>query len=153
MARLSDSVTSEREYLAALDCPPIEQPAFNPPAPLSAQQVALVSSAGLMRRGDSNVHAGAADYRSFGNDINDSDLLINHVSINFDRTAFAEDVNTVFPRRQLQALADDGLIGGCADTHYAFMGATAPDKMQPHATELAGKLQADGVTAVCLLPV
>ncbi len=153
MARLTDSVDSERQYLETLECNPIESPAFNPPRPLSECKVALVSSAGLMRRGDTNVPAGAADYRSFGRDIDDSELMINHVSVNFDRSAFAEDVNTVLPRQLLQSLADDGAIAAAADEHYAFMGATAPERLQPYAETLATHLLAHDVNTVCLLPV
>ena len=112
-----------------------------------------MSSAGLMRRGDANVRANAADYRSFGADVADRELLINHVSVNFDRSAFAEDVNSVFPRQLLNSLARDGAIGAASEQHYSFMGATAPEKMQPHATALAEHMLAKKTDAVCLLPV
>ncbi len=153
MARLTDSVDSERQYLESLECNAIDNPAFNPPQPLTDCKVALISSAGLMRRGDANVPANAADYRSFGNAIIDAELMINHVSVNFDRSAFAEDVNTVFPRELLQSLDDDGTIAGASDEHYSFMGATAPERLQPHAEQLAAHLLARDVNTVCLLPV
>ncbi len=153
MARLSDSVDSERQYLESLECATFEQPAFNAPRKLANCNVALVSSAGLMRRGDDNVRAGTAEYRSFDNKIEDGELLVNHVSVNFDRTAFAEDVNTVFPRQLLQTLASDGVIASASDEHYAFMGATAPEQMQSHAATLASHLHSRSVDTVCLLPV
>lgn len=153
MARLSDSVASERHHLETLECPSFDQPAFNAARKLADCKVALVSSAGLMRRADSNVRANAADYRSFGDDTADRELLINHVSVNFDRSAFAEDVNSVFPRQLLKTLARDGAIGAASDEHYSFMGATAPQKMQPHAAELAQRMRSRDIDTVCLLPV
>jgi D-proline reductase (dithiol) PrdB len=79
--------------------------------------------------------------------------LISHVSINFDRTGFQEDWNTVFPIDRLNELAAAGVIGSVADTHYSFMGAAEPDLIEPHARELAGHLKRDNVDAVLLPPV
>jgi D-proline reductase (dithiol) PrdB len=78
---------------------------------------------------------------------------MSHISINFDRTGFQEDWNVAFPLDRLNELAADGVIGSVARTHYAFMGATDPVEMEPHARELAGRLKADRVDAVILSPV
>ena len=47
----------------------------------------------------------------------------------------------------------DHEIGGVAELHYSFMGATAADEMRDSAEELAGHLHADGGQAVLLVPV
>ncbi len=82
-----------------------------------------------------------------------ADLLCSHISINFDRTGFQEDWNVVFPLDRLNELAAAETIGSVAATHYSFMGATDPVKMEPHAHELAGRLKADAVDAIILPPV
>ena len=81
------------------------------------------------------------------------ELLISHISINFDRTGFQEDWNVVFPLDRLNELAAEGTIGSVAATHYSFMGATDPLQMEPYARELAVRLKADAVDAVILPPV
>lgn len=153
MARLQDSVDNERAHLEALECPVFEQAAFTPPRPLSECRVALISTAGLMQRGSDNIRAGASDYRSIDETIAESDILINHVSVNFDRTAFAEDINSVFPRQRLKELEQQRTIAHAAAEHYSFMGATAPEAMESHAHALAADLKSKGINTVCLLPV
>lgn len=153
MPKLSDVVATERTHLESLECPTFEQTAFEPPKALKDCKIALISSAGLMNRHDENVRGGAAGYRSFPNTSTDRDLLINHVSVNFDRSGFAADANTVFPRERLRQLADDGIIGSAAKEHYSFMGAASTDQMEEHVLALAGHLKENNVDAVCLLPV
>lgn len=153
MARLSDSVENERKYLEALECPTFEQTAFTPPRALSDCRVTLISTAGLMQRGDENVPAGTGGYRTIDSTVADADILINHVSVNFDRTAFAEDINSVFPRQRLAELAQQGFIAHAATEHYSFMGATDPAQMQQHVHSLATELKSKNINTVCLLPV
>jgi D-proline reductase (dithiol) PrdB len=153
MARLSDSVENERKYLEGLECPTFAQTAFTPPRALSDCKVALISTAGLMQRGDVNVPAGTGGYRIIDSTVADADILINHVSINFDRTAFAEDVNSVFPRQRLAALEQQQIIAHAATEHYSFMGATAPEKMEEQVHALATDLKSKNINTVCLLPV
>ena len=153
MARLSDSVENERKYLEGLECPTFTHTAFTPPRALSDCRVALISTAGLMRRDDANVPAGTGGYRTIDGTVADADILINHVSINFDRTAFAEDINSVFPRRRLAELEQQKIIEQAASEHYSFMGATAPEHMEEHVRTLATELKSKNINTVCLLPV
>ncbi len=153
MPKLTDVVATERANLESLECPTFEQTAFEPPKLLTECKVALISSAGLMNRHDDNVSGNAAGYRSFPNANTDRDLLVNHISVNFDRTGFAADANTVFPRERLRQLADDGIIGAAAKEHYSFLGATAPEEMKEHVQQLVTQLKENNVDAVCLLPV
>ncbi|MCP5153023.1 MAG: hypothetical protein H6983_02575 [Ectothiorhodospiraceae bacterium] len=78
---------------------------------------------------------------------------MSHVSVNFDRTGYQQALSTVFPRTQLHALREEGVVGSVAGTHYSFMGATPPDAMEQAARELAPRLRADGVNTVLLAPV
>jgi D-proline reductase (dithiol) PrdB len=120
---------------------------------LSQRRIAIVSSAGLVVRGEDPFRGRDPDYRAIPADTTAQELLISHISINFDRTGFQEDWNVVFPLDRLNELAADGVIGSVAATHYAFMGATDPVQMEPHARELAGRLKQAAVDAVILPPV
>ena len=78
---------------------------------------------------------------------------MSHISVNFDRTGFQQDINTVLPLDRLAELAAGKVIGSVAATHYSFMGATDPVKMQGAAAQVAGLLKADQVDAALLVPV
>jgi len=81
------------------------------------------------------------------------ELVMSHVSVNFDRTGFQQDINVVFPIDRLKELAAEGVIGEVADYHYSFMGAPPPRSLDPKARQLAGMLKKDRVDAVLLTPV
>ena len=153
MTRLSDLPPAQAKRLAELECPDFEtRPWVTGPA-LSQRRVAIVSSAGLVVRGEMPFRGRDPDYRVIPAAIKPEDLLISHISINFDRTGFQEDRNVVFPLDRLNDLANEDVIGSVAATHYSFMGATDPVQMEPHARELAGRLKRDRVDAVILPPV
>ncbi len=121
--------------------------------PLSQRRVAIVSTAGLQRLGDETFTRQSGDYRVIPKELADSDFYMSHLSTNFDRTGFQQDVNVVFPIDRLKELEEEGVIGSVADFHYSFMGAIAPEQMEPSARRLAGLLKDDGVDAVLLCPV
>jgi len=153
MVRLSDVVAAERANLEALECPDMPAAPIQPARALSDCRVALISSAGLMRRGDKNVPGNAADYRTISSDTDDSDILMNHISVNFDRSAYTEDLNSILPRDRLAELAQQGVIGAAAEHHYSFMGATGPEQMKANVDKLIDKLDSNRINTVCLLPV
>ena len=78
---------------------------------------------------------------------------MSHVSVNYDRTGFQEDVNVVLPLDRLRELEREREIGAVADFHYSFMGAAPIRALEAKATELAGLLKKDRVDAVLLSPV
>ena len=82
-----------------------------------------------------------------------NELVMTHLSINFDRSGFQQDLNVIFPVDRLRELAKEGIIGSVADFHYSFMGASDPASMEKQAREVAGLLKKDKVDAVLLLPV
>ena len=153
MTRLTDLPSAQAKRLAELECPDFAtRPWVTGPA-LSQRRVAIVSSAGLVVRGENPFRGRDADYRVIPTDTMPEQLLISHISINFDRTGFQEDWNIIFPLDRLGELAAEGAIGSVASTHYSFMGATDPVQMEPHARELADRLKQDAVDAVVLPPV
>ena len=153
MTRLTDLPPAQAKRLAELECPDFTTRPFVKGPPLDQRRVAIVSSAGLVVRGETPFRGRDADYRVIPGDTSPADLLISHISINFDRTGFQEDRNVVFPLERLNDLAADGAIGSVAQTHYSFMGATDPVEMEPHARDVAAQLKADRVDAVILSPV
>ena len=139
--------------LAELECPKFTAAPWVDGPPLSKRRVAIVSSAGLVVRGDRVFRGRDADYRAIPATTGPDELLCSHISINFDRTGFQEDWNVVFPLDRLNELASEGIIGSVAATHYSFMGATDPVQMVDGAREVAGKLTQDNVDAVLLTSV
>ena len=139
--------------MLALPLPEFESTPWAEAPTLSDARVAIVSTAGLHRRSDTRFRGGAGDYRIIPGDIDPADLLMSHVSVNFDRSGFQQDVNVVFPLGLLQDMAADGRIGSVAAWHYSFMGATDPVQMEESAQDVARLLKQDNVTAVLLVPV
>jgi D-proline reductase (dithiol) PrdB len=153
MTRLTDLPPAQAKRLAELECPDFKKRPWVTGPALSRRRVAIVSSAGLVLRGEDPFRGRDPDYRVIPSETKPDELLISHISINFDRTGFQEDWNVVFPLDRLSELAAEGSIGSVAATHYSFMGATDPAPMEPHARQLAGRLKSDQVDAVILSPV
>src|SRR6266478_8720888 len=153
MARLTDLPTAQAKRYAELECPDFATTPWVGGPPLAQRRVAIVSSAGLVVRGEKPFRGRDADYRVIPSSTRPDRLMLSHISINLDRTGFQEDWNVVFPLDRLNELAAEGVIGAVAATHYSFMGATDPVQMEPFARELAGRLKADAVDAVILSPV
>ena len=153
MARMADLPETLAAHLKVLPLPSFNDTPFVAGPPLAARRVALISTAGLSRRSDHRFAAGDADYRVLPGNLAGNDLIMSHISVNYDRTGFQEDVNVVFPIDRLRELADARIVGSMADLHYSFMGATSPEDLEPAAKTLAGHLKADDVNAVVLVPV
>ena len=153
MARLSDMPEALGQHLLNLPCEAMgETPCASGP-PLSERRVAIISTAGLGRRGEEGFSAGANDYRVLPADLPPGEIVMSHISVNYDRTGFQDDVNICFPLDRLREMAADGEIGSVADFHYSFMGATDPAEMKAAVDTLIRPMQAEGVNAVVLIPV
>ncbi len=153
MVRLTDIPEPARRMLLELPCPTFNTRPWVSGPPLRERRVAMISTAGLHTRGDRTFSADAADYRVIPGDVGTNDLVMSHISSSFDRTGFQQDLNVVLPLDRLRELAADGVIGSVADFHYSFMGATAPEKMEPSVRYLAPLLKQDRIDAVLLAPV
>ena len=153
--RLSELPDVEARHLS-LDrvvCPTYDDTPLLPGPALDRRRVALISTAGLHKRGDRPFQPGDGSYRVIAADTPAADLVMSHISVNFDRTGFQQDHNVVFPIDRLRELVAAGTVGAMAALHYSFMGAFPPAAAEPHASHLAGLLKADRVDAVLLVPV
>jgi D-proline reductase (dithiol) PrdB len=153
MARLTDLPAAVAKRYAELECPDFKTTPWASGPPLSQRRIAIVSSAGLVVRGEKPFRGRDPDYRVIPSSTPPDQLLLSHISINLDRTGFQEDWNVVFPLDRLNELASDGVIGSVAATHYSFMGATDPVQMEGYAREVAGLLKQDQVDGVILSPI
>ena len=153
MARLEDIPGPTRTAVATIDCPAFETTPFVSGPPLSKRRVAIVSSAALIERGDKPFDFGSGECRPLQRSANADDILISHVSINFDRAGYQRDINVVYPIDRLKHMAIDGLIGSVANTHYTVMGSTDPAARVESADFIAAAFKADHVDAVVLAPV
>ena len=153
MARLEDFDPTSRKHFADMEMPTFASMPWVSPKPAAKSRIAIISTAGLQRRGDRPFAAGSGDYRLIPGDVAAGDLVMSHISTNFDRTGFQEDHNVVLPIDRLNELAAAGEIGSVATIHYSFMGATHPDKLERTARSLARLLKQDNVDAVLLVPV
>ncbi len=153
MARMNDLYEGLRDYILGLECITFETEPWVSGPPLERRRVAIVSTAGLQRRGERPFAAEAADYRIIPGEASAGDIVMSHVSLGFDRTGFQQDLNVVFPIDRLKELAAEGRIGSVADFHYSVMGATSPDEMEPAAHRLSALFKADAVDTVLLVPV
>jgi D-proline reductase (dithiol) PrdB len=155
MARLTDLPEWDRQHHLdkIRDLPDFGAAPFVSGPPLRERRVAIVTTSGLHRRGDLPFQVGSADYRLIPGDTPAGDLIMSHVSVNYDRSGFQEDVNVVFPLERLRELEACGIVGSVSDFHYSFMGAAPIRALEHKAQELAALLRKDGVDAVLLTPV
>jgi D-proline reductase (dithiol) PrdB len=86
-------------------------------------RVALVTTAGLHRRGDRPFGPGDQEFREIPSDTPSVDLVQSHTSLGFDRVPIMRDVNVTFPIDRLAELVERGEVGALAPLHYSFMGA------------------------------
>ena len=153
MARLDHFKEPMRSHLANLPCPTFPTTPWANGPNLSKRRVALISTAGLHRRGNRPFESMTGDFRLIPGDIPAGDLVMTHISTNFDRTGFQQDWNVMFPLDRLHELAGEGVIGSVGDFHYSFMGAVDPVAMEQEVRTLAGIIKKDSVDALLLLPV
>jgi D-proline reductase (dithiol) PrdB len=153
VTRLTDLPPTQAKNLAELPCPEFATRPWVTGSALAERRVAIVSSAGLVVRGENPFRGRDPDFRVIPGDTKADGLLMSHISVNYDRTGFQEDWNVVLPIDRLNELAAEGAIDSVAATHYSFMGATDPVQMEPHAREVADRLKRDQVDAVILPPV
>ena len=153
MARMSDLPDYEQAFLMKMPMPTFDSHPWIEGPPLSERRIALVTTAGLHNRDDRPFSVGIPDYRIIPNDVKADDLVMSHISVNFDRSGFQQDMNVAAPVDRLQEMRADGEIGSLGTYHYSFMGAADPAALEPHVRRLAGILKADNVDSVVLTGV
>lgn len=153
MARPENIPQPTRDVVLSVPCPVFETTPFVSGPPLSQRRIAIVTSAALIVRGDAAFPVGSGECRFIPAGTAAGDLLLSHVSINFDRSGWQRDINVVFPIDRLREMAAAGEIGGVAETHYSVMGSTDPAAMEAAVSQIAGQLQQERIDSVLLTPV
>ena len=154
MVRLDDLHPDMANNLRNLELPQVEPAPWVTPPPLAEATVAIVTTAGLTRADDRRFSPGALEYRLIPGEIKAADLRMSHASVNFDRSAFQQDYNVVFPLDRLNELAEAGEVGAVAEHHYSFMGAQPnPERLEETGTEVGRLLKEAGVDIAFLTPV
>ena len=120
---------------------------------LTDSRVAIITTAAIHRHDDRPFTGHEGDYRVIPGDVDYRDLAMTHSSVNFDRSAYQQDVNVCFPLEHMRALVDSGEIGSVGEWHYSFMGSTVPFRMEPAAKEVSQLLLGDDINLVLLIPI
>lgn len=157
MATLAELPFAVRTYLRFYRWRRVDPVPCAPMAkPLARCRVALVSTAGLVPRGeppfDVDAQGGDWSYRvvAAGSDL--GTLQDFQRSGSFDHTGIARDRNLALPLDRLGDLAADGTIGAVAPRHLSFMGSiTAPGRLMRDAIPAAAQLLVDDAVDVALL--
>ena len=144
----------EREQMRPIPWTPL-------PKPLAQSTVALVSSAGVVVKGDppfdqererQNPWWGDPSYRVVPHGTAGEDVDLFHMHID---TRFAEeDLDVVLPMRRLGELVRDGVVGRSAQSHYSIMGyILRPGELEEvTAPAIAARMKSEGVDATVLVP-
>ena len=151
VTKIAEMPAVGRGFISNLQLPTFEDPAWTTPVPASQRRVSIVSTAAVSRRGDKPFSWLAKDHRTFHK--NDRDLVMTHVAVEFDRSAWQQDLNVIIPLDRLEEIAQDGEIGSVADEHYSFMGAADPVTMEKSAHAVAEQMKQEGVNTVFLIPI
>lgn len=109
-------------HLASLPVPTFDEPAFVQPPPLSETTVAIVTTAALHHPEDSGFGPNEQSFRRI-DPARRHDLILGHLSPNFDRSGMLADRNVVLPLDRLDELAAKGTIGRVSSLHLSFLGA------------------------------
>ena len=153
MARIEDIYQPTRDHVVELAGTALEGAPWVSGTPLARRRVALLSSAALHRRGEAPFAAGSLGFRALPAALGAGELVSSHISINFDRSGFERDLNTIYPLDRLRELATEGIIGAVADTHYSVLGANDPAGFGPAADAIAASLAREQVDTLLLSPV
>lgn len=131
-------------------------PYSRPRQPLARLRVALITTAGVYRRGQPpfavDNPAGDWSMRPIAADTAAGDLLISHT--HYDTRAAVADPDCVFPLRRLHELVAAGEVGSVSPVHFGLMG-YIPDPaglVRETAPVIARTLRAEGVHAAALSP-
>jgi len=123
-------------------------------APLSDCRLAIVTTAGLHRRGDRPFGPGEQTYRLIPSDTPPADIVQSHTSLGFDRVPTMRDLNISLPVDRLRELIARGELGGTGPHHYSFMGAQRDLKRIQEETgpEVGRRLRDEGVDVALITP-
>jgi D-proline reductase (dithiol) PrdB len=130
---------------------------------LSESKVALLSTAGLSMKGDTpfdmdferqNPTRGDSTWRRLRGDATAASIEANHLHI--DTSYVLRDLNVALPLDRLRELADEGIVGAMAESHYSTMGYQGNDSTeleQQSAPAIAEAMKSEEVDLALLAPV
>jgi len=126
--------------------------------PLNECRVAIITTAGVHLKTDEPFdmfdEEGDATYREIPSSSTQKDLMITHDY--YEHIDADIDVNIIFPIDRLRELEEEGVVASVAINHYGFMGhivgSYVSKLIHETAKEVAGKLEADGVDIVVIVP-
>ena len=153
MVRWADIPTALQDALTMSPSPPFELTPWVDAPSLRDARISIITTAAIHRSDDRPFAGHEGDYRIIPGDVKYSELAMTHSSVNFDRSAYQQDVNVCFPLEHLQTFSDSGEIKSVADWHYSFMGSTVPERMEGAAREVSQFLLGDNVNLVLLIPI
>jgi D-proline reductase (dithiol) PrdB len=160
MPRLEDLDSESQEFIRNFQCRSDGDPPWSPLGkPLSDCKLALITSSGLVRKGDEPFDlsnpGGDPTFRRIPADTDPAEITLSIVSANWDRSAFAQDINVIFPMDRVREFVGEGTIGALSNDHYAFMGSIfdIDPVVERSAPEVATALTAMGVDIALLVPV
>ena len=140
-----------RGFISRLEKYTFDNPAWSVPKEASSRRVSIVSSAAISKRGDKPFSWLANNHRVI--EKANLDLVMTHVAVEYDRTAWQQDINTILPIDRLEEMAKNNEIGSVSNEHYSFIGSSDPIKMERSAKEVAERMKDDAVDTVFLVPV
>lgn len=122
--------------------------------PIKESTVALVTTAGVHLKTQDvfEVEDGDPTVRFIPFSSSEDELMISHT--HFDREDADKDVNCVFPLTRLKELAETGVIGNVASTHFGLMGYIPDTRLLVEETipKIVKQLEVDKVDIVILNP-
>ena len=151
MVLINEMPAIGKGFISRLEKYTFDNPAWNKPSEEKERRVSIVSTAAITKRGDKPFSWLANNHRVI--DKNDLDLVMTHVAVEYDRTAWQQDLNTILPIERLEEMAKSGEIGSVSNEHYSFIGSSDPIKMERSARAVADRMKMDAVDTVLLVPV
>ena len=151
MVLIPDMPAIGRGFISRLEKYTFDNPAWSVPKEASSRRLSIVSSAAISKRGDKPFSWLANNHRVIEKD--NLDLVMTHVAVEYDRTAWQQDINTILPIDRLEEMAKNNEIGSVSNEHYSFIGSSDPIKMERSAKEVAERMKDDSVDTVFLVPV
>ena len=151
MTKISEMPAVAKGFISELKLTPVMNPAWQKAVVPQERRVSIVSTAAVSRRGDKPFSWLAKDHRVFHR--TDRDLIMTHVAVEYDRTAWQQDLNVIIPLDRLNEMAQDDEIGSVADHHYSFLGSSDPVNMEKSAREVANMMKKEAVNTVFLIPI
>ena len=151
MVLIPDMPAVGRGFISRLEKYTFDNLSWTQPKEAKSRRVSIVSTAAISKRGDKPFSWLANNHRVI--DKNNLDLVMTHVAVEYDRTGWQQDLNTILPIDRLEEMAREGEIGSVSNEHYSFIGSSDPMKMERSAKEVAERMKMDAVDTVFLVPV